>query len=384
MSRKIPSNQHVGILVETDDTWGRNVAEAVCRFGHDAGWSVLIGPRDEQGRLRLPKVWAGHGVIASLRTPSIIRHLKNLRLPTVDVSSMATKEAWFARIATDDQARAKIALEHLRSRGIDHFACYAPPIGRYSDDRSRAFESAVEKAGYTCETYSNKDEETAGWLTNYTKARQWLAMLPKPLGVFAADPYPARQLVEICAAASIHVPDEVAVLSGDDDELLCNVASPQLSSIELASHRIGESAAQLLQRLMKGSKVPTTTTLIPPLRVRPRHSTDILAIDDPEIAGVLRYIREHAKEGISVADILRAFPLSRRTLEKRFREIINRSPAEEIRRARFEYACRLLLDTDKSISAIAHASGFASGAGLSQAFQQRFEETPGRYRQSRR
>ena len=377
-------NLQVGILVETDDTWGRNVVEAACRFAHDAGWSVLIAPRDGQGRLRLPKVWAGQGVIVSLRNSAMIHHLEKLQLPTVDVSNTVKKEDWFARVATDDVARAKMALEHLRSRGIENYACYAPPIGRYSDIRSRAFQFAVESAGYECANYSSDNADSTGWLTNYTKARQWLAELPKPLGVFAADPYPARQLVEICAASSIRIPDEVAVLSGDDDELLCNVASPQISSIELASHRIGETAAQLLQRLMKGKKVPKNTTLIPPLRIRPRHSTDILAIKDTEIAGVLRFIRERAKEGISVADILRVFPISRRTLEQRFRQKVGRSPAEEIRRARFEHVCRLLLDTKKSIATIAFESGFASGAGLSQAFQQHFKFTPGQYRQSRR
>ncbi|MFK8111233.1 MAG: substrate-binding domain-containing protein [Rubripirellula sp.] len=383
MVGKPVTNRHVGILVETDDTWGRDVVEAVCRIGQDAGWSVLIAPRDEQGRLRLPRVWAGHGVIASLRHRSMVRHLKNLKLPTVDVSLMVKDEDWFARVATDDQARAKMALDHLRSRGLKHFACYAPPIGRYSDVRSRAFQDAVESAGFTCATYSSGDEDAVGWLTNYTKARQWLADLPKPLGVFAADPYPARQLVEICAAASIRVPDDVAVLSGDDDDLLCNVAMPKISSIELASHRIGETAAQLLQQMMSGTKTPQKTTLIAPLRIRARHSTDILAIDDAEVAGVLKFIRERAKDGISVADILRAFPISRRSLEQRFREKINRSPAEEIRRARFEHVCRLLLDTDKSIATIAHESGFASGAGLSQAFQQHFKIRPGQFRESR-
>jgi len=384
MTRNSRTNRHVGVLVETDDTWGRNVVEAVCRFGRDAGWTLLIAPRDGQGRLRLPKVWDGHGVIASLRNHPMVRHVKRLGIPVVDVSMMIKKDDWLARVATDDQARAELALEHLRSRGLENFACYAPPIGRYSDVRSDAFQSAVEASGSTCAMYASDDEDASGWLTNYTKARQWLAKLPKPLGVFAADPYPARQLVEICAAASIRVPDDVAVLSGDDDELLCHVASPQISSIELASHRIGETAATLLQRLMNGGAVPKATTLIPPLRIRPRHSTDILAIDDPEIAAILRFIRQHAREGISVADIVRSFPVSRRTLELRFREKVNRSPAEEIRRARFEHVRRLLLDTKKSIANIAYETGFASGASLSQAFQQHFHETPGRFRESRR
>lgn len=376
-------SRHIGILVATDDTWGRNVVEAICRFSRSVGWTVLISPRDDQGRLRLPKVWDGHGVIASLRNHSTSRHVKNLRLPVVDVALMLKKCKWHARVATDDQARATLALEHLRSRGLTNFACYAPPIGRYSDVRSRAFESAVAESGSTCSLYVSDTEQASGWLTNYKNALNWLAQLPKPLGVFAADPYAARQLVEICATASIRVPDEVAILSGDDDELLCNVASPQISSVELASHRIGKSAARQLQTMMDGASVPQDTTLIPPLRIRPRQSTDILTIDDPQIAAILRFIRERAKDGINVADILRSFPISRRALEQRFRKKLYRSPAEEIRRARFEHVCRLLLDTKESIASIAYQSGFASGQGLSQAFQQHYGVTPGQFRQSR-
>lgn len=376
-------NRHIGILVATDDTWGRNVVEAICRFARHAGWSVLIAPRDDQGRLRLPKGWDGHGVIASLRNPTIVRHVKSLRIPVVDVAMMVKKQDWFARVATDDHARAAMALEHLRNRGIKHFACYAPQIGRYSEIRSRAFRIAVEETGATCEMYSGDDAGSSGWLTNYSMARQWLAKLPKPLGVFAVDPYPARQLVEICARAAIRIPDEVAVLSGDDDDLLCNVAWPQISSVELASHRIGETAAQELQKLIDGGIVEEQPRFIPPLRIRLRHSTDVLAIDDPEFAAILHFIRENAKHGIDVTAILKRFPISRRSLEQRFRDKLQRSPAEEIRSARFEHICRLLLETDRSIAVIAEQSGFASGAGLSRAFHQHFGETPGSYRQSR-
>ena len=239
---------HVGVLVETEDTWGRNIVESICRFGQKEKWTILIAPRDGLGK---------------------------------------------------------------------------------------------------------------------------------------ADPHPARQLVEICAIDGIRIPDEVAILAGDDDELLCNVATPQISSIELASHRIGETAAKTLKRLMDGAPVPLGIRSITPLRIRARQSTNLLAIDDPDLAKILQYIRDHAKDGIGVRDVARACCLSRRTLEKRFQERLGRTPGEEIRRARFDHVRLLLLDTNKSIAAIAFESGFASGALLCQSFQKLFGETPGQYRRSR-
>ncbi|WP_146511791.1 AraC family transcriptional regulator [Thalassoglobus neptunius] len=373
--------KHVGILVETDDSWGRDIVEAVCRFGRGRGWTVLITPRDPQGRLRLPEIWNGDGVIASLRTAASVRHVEGLGVPVVDVGNMVEKHDWLARVATDDVSRARMAFDHLRERGIEHFACYAPPIGRYSDARSISFRDVVIANGYSCAMYESTGEDAAGWLSNYSNVRRWLSTLPRPLGIFAADPYPARQLVEICSVESIRIPDDVAVLSGDDDDLLCNVAWPQISAVELASHRIGQTAAKTLDRLMKGRRPAKRPVLIPPLRVRERHSTDILAMADHEVAEVLRYIRDNAGKGITVSDLLREFPISRRRLEKRFRAVLNRSPAEEIRRVRMAHVRRLLLDSEIPIASIAAESGFATSASLSQAFRQYFGATPSEYRQ---
>lgn len=372
------------MLVETDDTWGRNVVESICRYGVDQGWQLLIGPRDSQGRLRVPRGWHGSGVIASLRTTASLRHVKQLNLPVVDVSAMVAKRDWFSRVATDDDARAEMALGHLCSRGVSSFACYAPPIGRYSDVRSDAFQNACRAAGFECQMYQTEGEESSGWLTNYSNARRWLAGLPQPVGIFAADPYPARQLVEICTAESVRIPEDVLLLSGDDDDLLCHVASPQISAIDLASHKIGQTAASVLTRVMNGSRQPMKTMLISPLGIRERHSTDLLAFQDDEIAQILRFIRDHAIGGITVADLLREFPISRRRLEQSFRSSFDRSPAEEIRRIRLDHVCRLLIDTDRSIASIADVTGFATGASLSQTFRKQFGESPRDYRKSRR
>lgn len=327
-------------------------------------------------------MWNGHGVIASFRNRPLMRHIRKLGVPVVDVSNIMKRETWFARVTTDDHKRAQLAVDHLKSRGLTEFACYAPLIGRYSDARARQFKACVESIGGTCSVYAAETANRAGWLTNYKNARDWLMQLPKPVGIFAGDPYPARQLVEICTMNDIHVPDEVAIISGDNDNLLCKVATPQITSIELASNRIGEAAARALKRLMNGGAVPAQTTMVSPVGVRKRQSTDTLAIDDPEIVQALSYIRQHASNQITVNDVARACHLSRRGLEQRFREKLDRTPGGEIRRVRLENVQQLLLDTQDSIASIAFQYGFASGASLCQSFQKQFGQSPGQYRQT--
>ncbi|TWU03403.1 AraC family transcriptional regulator [Neorhodopirellula pilleata] len=376
------STVHVGVLVDTEDSWGRNIVESVCRFAQSHEWTLLLSPRDRHGKLRIPNGWQGHGVVAALRNRALVRHVRELGVSVVDVSSASKREKWFGRIQTDDSARAKMAVEHLVERGVQHFACYAPSIGRYSDQRAREIQAYVSGIGYRCDTYTSKPGQQ--WLTNHRDVRRWLKKLPKPVGIFAGDPYPARQLVEVCMMNSIRVPDEVAIIAGDDDDLLCHIATPQISSIELASHRIGEAAAKLLKRLMKGAAVPQKPTLIPPIRIRARQSTDLFAIDDDSLKVALRFIREHAATNMGVTDVASACHISRRLLEQKFRTHLECSPAEAIRKTRLEHVRRLLHDTEKTVTAIALECDFSSTASLCQAFQKHFGQSPGQFRSNRK
>lgn len=382
-SRMDRPRKRIAVLIETDDSWGREVVRSIASYAQQENWALLIGPRDQQRRLRLPGVWKGDGVLASLRDQGMVRHLRQSGLPAVDVSNMMPQETWLGRVVTDDDARARMVFDHFRSRHLTHFAGYAPPLGRYSPQRMVAFRQIVEQAGMDCSIYDAMNERT-GWEDDHRRVLKWLKRLPRPLAVFAADPYSARQLVEICQWEGIRIPDDVAVLAGDTDELLCNIAWPRLSSLELDCYQIGQQACRMLSGFLAGEPVPTSPLLLPPLHVIPRHSTETLAIDDPDVAEVLRYIRLHATEGIRVSDLLRVFPVSRRTLELRFRELLQRTPAEEIRRTRLLRARDLLLHSDLTVDAVARASGIGSGAQLASDFRKHFGIRPSELRGERR
>jgi LacI family transcriptional regulator len=376
--------RRVAVLIEADDTWGRTIVESIARYAHAARWALLISPKDQQRRLRFPAGWRGDGAIVALRDRSMARHVRLARIPAVNVSTIMPDEAWLGRVVTDDDARARLALEHFRERRLEHFVCYAPPVGRYSMLRVFAFVKAVEAEGFACSVFPDPAARRPAWQDEFRLVARWLRAQPRPLAVFAADAHPARQLAEICHWEGIGVPDEVAILAGDTDELMCNLAAPRISSVELANDEIGREACRLLARLMKGAPVPKSPVQIPPLRVVARHSTEVLAIDDADVAQALRYIRDHATEGLRVRDLLAVVPLSRRRLEQRFREVLGRTPAQEIRRFRLQHARNLLIDTDLSVSAVAAASGVSSGSQLATAFRKYLGVRPTRLREGRR
>jgi LacI family transcriptional regulator len=204
--------------------------------------------------------------------------------------------------------------------------------------------------------------------------------LPKPLGVFACYDICGQQVLDACRSVGLAVPDEVAVLGVDNDELLCELSSPGLSSVIPDTHRTGYEAAALLARMMQGERLEAFELRITPLGVQRRLSTDVLAIDDPLVVRAVRYIRDHACAPINVQDVLRVVPLSRKGLEARFRNLLNRTVHDEILRVKLDRVKQLLADTDLKVSDIASRTGFEHTEYLSVAFKRETGSTPGRYR----
>jgi LacI family transcriptional regulator len=209
---------------------------------------------------------------------------------------------------------------------------------------------------------------------------QWIQSLPKPLGLMACNDFRGIQALDACRRAGIAVPEEVAVIGVDNEELVCTLAYPPLSSVVPDARRIGYEAAALLDRLMRGEPEPATPLSIPPAEVVTRLSTDVNAITDPEVAAAMRFIREHACEGIGVHDILCQVPVSRSVLQRRFRRLLGRSIHAVIAGVRLRHAKQLLVETDLPLAAIAKRTGFSHVEYLCAAFRQSVGSPPGAYR----
>lgn len=366
------------VLVPAHNGWGRGIIEGVVLHAASAGWLVHVEPQGE--RRPLPADWEGDGIIVRVSTRAIWRRLARLRVPVVNVSAIELAGVALPRVANDLEAAGALAAEHLLDRGFRHFAYVGGP--RRSDvcRQRRGFTAALDRRGLSCHIRQVPEhpapESAAGAIA------VWLTSLPRPLAVCTRTHLQGRAVLDACRQAGLLVPEEVAVLAGDDDPLLCQHATPPLSALDISTRRIGLAAAARLERLMQGGTRRPHTTLVPPVGVVTRQSTDALAVPDGELARALVQIRERACEVIHVDDIVRGVALSRRQLERGFRDLLGRTPAEEIRRVRIARARQLLATTELPVAHVARACGFTSAAYLATAFRRACGIAPLAFRRS--
>ncbi|HEX6962988.1 MAG TPA: DNA-binding transcriptional regulator, partial [Lacipirellula sp.] len=345
-------------------------------------WSIYVA---EQQRGAQPpdwlKNWRGDGIIARIETEPIAAAIRRTRLPTVDVSAarLVKDIPW---VETDDQKIAELAAAHLIDRGFRTLAYCGEPQFNWSKWREASFKAFAEAAGcehFTFEGKSPQDKDFS-WTRERKRLMSWIERVPKPLGVMACYDFKGQQILDVCRDLGVAVPEQVAVIGVDNDVRLCRLCTPPLSSVIPDTHRTGYEAAQLLDRMMRGEPVDNGATLVPPIGIAERQSTDVYALDDPHIVAAMRFIRERACDGITVADVLRVVPLSRRKLEQRFLKLVHRSPYAEISRIRMERACRLLRETSLPLREIARRSGYTDPLYLSRAFKKYVGVSPRQYR----
>ncbi len=375
----------VALLIETSNAYARGLLRGIASYIHDHElWSIYMV---EQERGAAPpswiKQWGGDGVIARIENEQIAEVVRNLKIPVVDVSA-ARQVPNIPWVETNDRAIAKLAFEHFRERGFQHYAFCGERDFQWSILRRDAFKELVQASGSECHVYEASHRGSPAFSPTRERLRlaKWLQSLPRPIGVFACYDIKAQQVLDVCRENKIKVPAEMALLGVDNDELLCELCTPPLSSVIPASHQTGREAASLLDSMMNGKKIEPRALLIEPIGIATRQSTDVLATTDEEISVALRFIRDHSCDGINVNDVLKVVALSRRAFESRFQAILGRTPHQEITRRRIERVRELLEDTDDSLTQIAHRAGFQNQEYMSVAFRKAFQSPPATYRKS--
>lgn len=376
--------KQVALLIETSNAYARGLLGGIADFvrEHDA-WSIFL-PESGRGNAELAHLsgWTGDGIIARIENRRIARAVAKAKAPVVDLSAaqLLKGAAW---VETDDRAIASLAITHLMERGFRELAFCGLNQYNWSVRRRDHFVHLAEQAGLACSVYMAAGglDDAAEWASDQQDLVKWVRKLPKPVGIMACFDLRGRQLLDACRTADVRVPDDVAVVGVDNDPILCELADPPLSSVEPDSHRTGYIAAELLAQLMEGKNVKGGEYPVAPLGVTARRSTDALAIDDPDVSAAIRFIRQHACDGISVKQLLGEIPTSRRNLERRFRTLLGHTPHEEIIRCRIERAKELLQTTDLPLKTIAQRIGVAHPEYVNVIFRKSTGLSPGAYRQ---
>ncbi len=384
----------VGLIIESSRAYGRGLLHGIARFARTHNnWSIVY--RESMLADSIAAVLAKrscNGVLARIDTVQQRNSLLRLKIPVVDLRGRWVTPQ-FPQLICDQKAVAELAAQHLISRGYRRFAFCGFAGADYSQHRMRHFSQALRDAGYKPSIYespaaphradTNINENRA--MAYEAEMSDWLRKLPPQTGIMACNDVCGRLVLNLCHKLHIDVPNQVAVIGVDNDELLCDLAEPAMSSISLPTERIGFQAAELLAGMMDGKKHAQQQMLMPPIDVIVRRSTDFTVVEDPYVATAMAYIREKACSRINVDRILdylasKNMLISRSTLDRRFQHALNCFPKDQILEFRMRAVRQLLLDTTYSIERIAEMVGISRASQLAAQFKRYTGQTPGEYR----
>ncbi|MFA5688128.1 MAG: DNA-binding transcriptional regulator [Kiritimatiellales bacterium] len=376
----------VVLLIEEEREVGRGLLRGIAQYSRNFGpWMFyreepFYEKLSDAERLQRIKKWRPDGIIMR-EQGALDKSLLKLGVPVIYSGHRNGPAAGVPNILGDDREISQLAARYLLDKGFRHFGFCGFDDMWWSVDRGRFFAEALSLKGFQVSLYVPPLQDAPHSRDGEPELiAHWIKTLPKPCAVFACTDDRCRQVATACRLAGRRVPEEVALLGVDNDELTCEFAFPPLSSILLDTEKSGYDAAETLHRIMRGKKTGRPVISIPVSRVITRKSTDMIAVEDPVVVTALNYIREHYRKGVSVAEISRNAGVSRRVLEIRFRKAINRSVYEEVLLIRMNHACLLLLESSLSVAQISEALNYEEVKYFSRAFKQAIGVSPLAYR----
>lgn len=381
----------VALLIETSRAYGRGLCLGVAEYARGHGeWNFLIEERDLRGHLPdwIP-TWTGDGIICRISDPSLADLLAAAPCPVIDLYGQI-RHPKIPFLDTDAHAVAEMASRFFVNAAFTRFAYCGFPGLWFSDDRAMAFRSEMKRYGAAIVEYAPPES----WSTMDVASREalhpsgspelekWVASLATGTAILACNDTRAQQLLKVAARIGRRVPEDLAVIGVDDDDVMCELTNPRLTSIRPDTQALGYTAAHWLHQLMQGRTLAHHSLLVPPMHITERASTDVIASDDPIFIRALRFIREHAHEKIDASDVVNHAGLSRSSIDARFLKILGRSVKDEIIRIRIARSLVLLRQTALSLQQIAAACGFATASHYSRLFKESQQMTPGAFREN--
>ncbi|MEO6996199.1 MAG: DNA-binding transcriptional regulator [Lacunisphaera sp.] len=350
-------------------------------------WTVFVD--DDTGfECRSEHLWEQEwdGVICAHTTPSLVKTCAERNVPLVDLTD-ARPFPGVPQVRPDNVGVGHIAAEDLVERGYANFAYCGFSNELWSTERKNGFVEGLALLGKSCAVFETEGafRYSPEWCGQQRmRIMAWLKQQPLPLALMACHDHRAVQVLAAAKECGLSVPEDLVVLGVNDDRACCEMAQPLLSSIPLDSCQAGYLAAENLAALMKGEVLLRDCTLVGPLGVVTRQSTDMLALEDRRLSTALRFIRDNAYRGISVEEVVRRTAVPRHELERGLRRHIGRSPQAEIRRLQMAEVKRLLQHTDSPLKDIADQVGFEYMEYMCVVFKRLVGKTPGKFRKESR
>ena len=359
----------VVLLIETSREFGRQLLKGIAHYSSLYGpWSFYKEQVGLQSSVPHLTNWKPDGII--MRNSMIKKELLQLKIPTILVLHDSATPKKFPVIKTDSQMIAKLAYEHLLTKGYKNFAFCGFDNYEWSNERKHYFSKFINDAGLKSFNYnSNKKKSTDDWKSEQSRVSNWLKSLPKPIGIMACNDDRGQHILEICKLYGYKVPDDIAVIGVDNDPMICDIGDPPLSSIALNVEFAGYETARLLDKLMNHENIQTQQITVSPTHVVQRQSTDILVIQDPDLLAAIKFIRENAEKKINVNQIVNATNVGRRVLERKFNKIIHKSICDHLKHVRTELISKMLIESDLQISEIISRFSFTDAEHISRYFK---------------
>jgi len=380
----------IALIVPTHAVYDRVLIDGIAAYARENGpWRLVLQTDTTHHRVEpWLQRWKPHGMLARVTGAAMAAQVKKLGIPIVDLLE-ESGDSGIPRIVCDDKGVVQAAVEHLIGRRFRHFAYVGSRMHHFARRRRACFYEYLRAREQKAQPGGGRPFTSAEIMPHWDanppprlEIVEWLRRLPKPVGIVACNDFCGSQIVQVCQEFDLHVPNEIAVIGIDDDPVISQLCMPTLSSVGVNARAIGYRAAAMLHGMLSRGESPPPVTFVEPGPVRPRASTDTLAIADADVAAAIRFVREHAAERLTIAKVAAKMGVSPRTLKREFTTHMGHSPTVEIIRSRLERAKELLTTTDLPLPEIARRTGFLHVETLHRAFKRHNGATPGEYRRT--
>ena len=380
-----PTNVHDRRVIQGIADYSRSLrpcwnVRILCKEGESVFYSML----DPLQQIINLKNWSPDGIILCCRSQSVARILCQVSCPVVAVEEKSFQirlPSTISSFSTDNVGIGRFVAKKLIDQGFTQFAfCGVPetPLTLWSRLREESYSETIKEAGLECSVFCQKKTDSNKKI--YNNLRKWIQSLPKPVALFASYDVRAAHVLYACHDLEINVPDDVAIIGCGNDQTLCELCIPALSSVDQNGYEIGKQAAFTLHQMMSGKNSEVVKTTVPHAGTVSRQSDDTWQISDVDVLTALRYIRDHACQGIHVSDVVNEVNMSRSSIELRFKENVGHSIHSEIKKNQISRVCHLLLSTDMTLQQIANQTGFPHIQHMVELFRNHTGDSPSQFR----